>query len=124
MKGNEVHERDILPSELRDLAKRLTKSSKGGRFRRKVKKELQAQMEQEMHLKENERKIRGELERHTARFLDHRLSPLLEITRAFAAFLGAPSKQADRPFRELVRLWVKILLNGQRHFDQQFNHFF
>ena len=91
----------------------------------KLKDKLQAQMKKERHLEENERQIRDGIWRDTDRLLDHRLSPLLELTRALASFLGAPLRHADRPFLELVQVWAKVRTNREEYyFELQFNHFF
>ena len=123
--ATEVHEREILPSELVPLAKGLRKSLTGAQLKTKLKDKLQAQMKKEEDLEEDERQIRDGVRRDTDRFLDHRLSPLLEFTRALASFIGAPLRQADRPFQELVRVWAKARVNRERYYyELQFNQFF
>ena len=45
-----------------------------------------------------------ELKRDTDRFLDHRLIPILELTRALTSFLGAPLRKVQmRHSRSLSR---------------------
>ncbi len=125
VKGTEVHERDILPSTLVPLAKGLSKSLTGNQFQKKLKEELQKRIEKERDLEKNERKISDGLKRDTDRFLNHRLIPFLELTRALASFLGAPLRQADTPFQELVRVWAKVRTRREVfHYKSQFNSFF
>ena len=125
VKGTKVHARDILPSELVPLAKGLSKSLTRDQLQKKLKDKLQKRIKKERDLEDNERQIRDEFKRNTDRFLDHRLIPLLELTRALASFLGAPLRQADRPFQELVRVWAKVRTNREGYYYEfQFNSFF
>ena len=125
IKSTEVHERDILPSELVLLTKGLRKSLTGDQFKRKLRDKIQAQMKKGRDLEENKWQIRDEFGRDTDRFLNYRLASLLELTRVLASFLGAPLRQADRPFKELVRVWAKARANREGyHYKLQVNHFF
>lgn len=125
VKDTKVHERDILPRELVPLAKGLRRSLKGDEFTKKLKNKMQAQMEREKDLEENERQIREETRNQADRFLNYRLASLLELTRVLASFLGAPLGQADSPFQEIVRVWVKTRTNWEGyHYEAQFNYFF
>ena len=124
VKGTEIHERDILPSELVPMAKGLSKSLTGDQLKKKLKDKLQTQIKKERDLEENERQMRDGVKRDTDRFLDHRLVPLLELTRALASFLGTPLRQADTPFQELVRVWAKVRTNREGYYyESQFNQF-
>ncbi|MDE0611246.1 MAG: transcriptional regulator, partial [Gammaproteobacteria bacterium] len=125
VKGTEVYERDILPCELIPLAKRLRKSLTGDEFKKQLKDKIQAQMEKERDLKENEWQIREETRNQTDRFLNYRLTPLLKLTRVLASFLGAPLGQADRPFQEIIRVWAEARTTWEgHHYEAQFNYFF
>ena len=125
VKGTKIHERDILPSELVPMAKGLSKSLTGDQLKKKLKDKLQTQIKKERDLEENERQMRDGVKHDTDRFLDHRLIPLLELTRALASFLGTPLRQADTPFQELVRVWAKVRTNREGYYyESQFNHFF
>ena len=123
--GTEVHARDILPSELYRLAKGIDKSLPLDQLQKKLKEKLQRQIEKDKDLEENERQIRDGVERDTDRFLDHRLAPLLELTRAFASFLESREGQADRPFKELVSVWARVRTNWEGyHYESQISRFF
>ena len=124
--GTEVHERDVLPSELVTSAKGLSRSLTGHEFKKKLKARLQAQMKKESGLNEKERQIRDEGVRDIDQFLDYRLADLLKLTRALASFLGTPLGQGDRPFQDLVRVWEQLRTNheGYYYYELQFNDFF
>ncbi len=123
--STEVHQRDILPSELYGLAKGIDKSLPRDQFQKKLKEKLQKQIDRDRDLAENERQIREGVERDIDRFLNHRLGPLLELTRAFASFLGSRVGQADRPFTELVNVWARVRTNPEGyHIESQISRFF
>ena len=125
VKGTEVQARDILPSELYGLAKGIDKSLPLDQLQMKLKEKLQKQIDLDKELAENERQIRGGVEPDTDRFLDHRLAPLLELTRAFASFLGSRVGQADRPFKKLINVWKRVRTNREGyHYESQISRFF
>ena len=116
--GTDVNERDILPSGLVPLAKGLSNSLTCDQFQKKLKEKLETRIK-------NDRQISDGVKDNTDRFLNHRLIPLLELTSALAAFLGAPLMQADTAFQELVRVWAKVRTNREGYFSEtQFNSFF
>ena len=125
LNGTEVHERDIFPIELVPLAKGLRRSLTGSQLNRRLKHKLQAQMKKEVNLKESGRQSRDKVRRDTERFLDHRVVPLVKLTRALASFLGADLGQVDGPFQDLVRVWVRVRRNREEYYNEgQFNRFF
>ena len=123
--GTEVYGRDILPRELYPMAKRSRKCSPQDQLKRKLKENLQSQIEHETKLQTDERQLSDEFRRNTDRFLDHRLDPLLDLTRALAALLRATYRKADRPFQELVRVWANVRTKQEAYYyELQFNQFF
>lgn len=125
VKDVDVLGHDILPGELLPLAGRLKKSLTSNELKNRLKQKLQEQIKKEQGLAEKERQIRDEFARKADRFIDYRLVPLLELTRALSAFLGASLRQADKPFQELVRIWAQVRTDREGyHSELQFNHFF
>ena len=123
--GTKLHERDVLPEELLPLAKGIRRSLTGDQFKKVLKDRLQTQMKKERGTRESEPKLQEDIVGNTDRLLDYRLSPLLELTRALADFLGAPLRQADGPFQELVRVWVRLrLIREGYYYELKFNRFF
>jgi hypothetical protein len=125
VKGTALHERDILPAELIPLSKGLSRSIPGYDFRKKLKAKLEKQFQKQRDKEdEQEKQISAELKASADRFIDKRLVPILELTRAFAGLLAAPQRQADHPFRELINAWVKVRALREGYSTQKFNHFF
>lgn len=123
--GTELYGRDILPSELFPMAKRLTRSLPHDQLKQELKTRLHTQIKREKKLQDHERHFSDEFRRNTDRFLDYRLGPLLELTRALASLLGATFRQADRPFQELIRVWANVRTNREGYYyELQFNQFF
>ncbi len=124
-KGGEVHERDILPMELAQLAKGLRKSLTCDQLQKHLKYRVQARTKAKSKREHQARENHAEFERATDHFFKHRCVPLLELTRALASFLEAPLKCADKPFRELVLVWVKIRSGRENcYHETRFNNFF
>lgn len=125
VKGTKALERDILPRDLVPFAKRISTSMAGDQFKKELKKKIDREIQKERDAEVSEKHIREGLKEDTNRFLDHRLTPLLELTQALASFLGSPLRQADKPFQHLVRVWAIVRTNREGYYyQQQFNHFF
>ena len=125
VKGTNVQERDILPEELVPLEKGMRKSLAGNEFRKKLRERLRMEVKNEGDRGDSERRLRDGFQRDTDRFLDQRLVPLLELTRALASLLGAPVGQADESFRELVRVWARVRTKREGfYYELQFNTLF
>lgn len=123
--GVAVHERDILPNDLRPFAKGVGRALHDKEFKEALKTRIAKQIQKQRKSPEPNKKLRNELKADADRFLDHRLTPFLELTQALAAFLRAPLRQADRPFQDLVRLWANVRKNKEGYYyEYQFNHFF
>ena len=57
-------------------------------------------------------------------FLTQSLEPLLALTRAFSAVLGANSRRLDKTFRELIRVWEASPKNCDPYRDRRTDNFF
>ena len=125
VKGVEVHERDILPKELAPFARGLSRRLSSDAFKKKLNQRIEAQRERERDLQYHERQIPSEDGRGAERFLNHRLAPLLELTRALAAVVGTATRHADEPFQELINVWARVRMTREGYYREvQFNHFF
>jgi hypothetical protein len=125
VKGTELLERDILPSDLVPFAKGMNRSLSGDQFKRELKRKIERQIQKKRDAAESEKRIRDGLKGDADRFLDHRLTPLFELTQALASFLGSPLRQADKPFQDLVMVWAKVRTHREGYYyEEQFNHFF
>ena len=125
VKGIEVHERDILPKELAPFAKGLGRRLSGDAFGKRLNQRIEAQRARERDLKFHEQQIPSESGRDAERFLNHRLAPLLELTRALASVLATATRRADGPFQELVNVWARVRMNREGDYREvQFNRFF
>lgn len=125
VKGTTLHERDILPAELLALSKGLSRSLTGNVFQKKLKERLDKKArKQRADEPEKDERISDELERYADRFIERRMAPVLQLTAALAKLLGASQRQADRPFRKLVDIWVQVRTLSEDYSTQKFNRFF
>ncbi|WP_419633976.1 hypothetical protein, partial [Thiolapillus sp.] len=125
MKGTAIHERDLLPKDLLVFAKRLPKSASFDQLKDGIKKNLDRKQKKDREAQDPKTRIRDSLRSDAEHLLDHRLAPLVELTRALAAFLAAPLYQADKPFRDLLNVWENNRKPKEnRYYERQFNPFF
>jgi hypothetical protein len=124
-KGTAIHERDVLPTELATLCKGLSKSISGVDFQTKLKAKLDKHTKKQRKDEDaQDQRISTELKTEAERFIDKRLAPILDLTRAFAKLLAAPHRKADRPFLDLVKVWGQVRTLKEDYSTPAFNHFF
>lgn len=123
--GIPVHERDILPSDLLPFAKRISTAVTGREFMQVVKKNIEREGRKERQKQDSEKTNIGRLKGCADRYFANREGPFLELTQALSLFLRSPRRQADKPFRDLVRLVSKNRVHKEGYYhEQQFNQFF
>ncbi|MDO9477182.1 MAG: hypothetical protein Q7L07_10765 [Pseudohongiella sp.] len=106
----EVHEKDLMPSELLDAASGIKNSLAGKDFRQELDKRLTKRMRTGKQDQENEKKpgsISYEEKQTAERFLNSRFEPLLDLTRKLSTVLRMPKGRADKSFKDLVESWVE-----------------
>ncbi len=122
--GAAIHERDLLPSDLLSFAKGLGRAHHG-EFRNALKQRVTRAIQKHRETKEPDKALHDGLSADADRFLGRRLPRFLELARALAAFLGAPRRHADRPFRALVHVLARLRKPEDGYYDErEFNHFF
>lgn len=106
----EVHEKDLMPSELREASSGIKNSLSGKNFRQELDKRLAKRVRTGKQSEENEKKpgsISHEEKQNAERFLNSHLEPLLDLTRKLSTVLRMPKGRADRAFKELITSWVE-----------------
>lgn len=126
--GRPIHEKDLLPRELKPICARIKNSVTGAAFREQAKKQVAkvTRSYQEDKAPEGEKKkglSRDEGERANA-FFDRRLESLVLLTRALAAFLAAPKGKGNREFVALVKAWESARKSRDPYRTQQLDDLF
>ena len=126
-KNEPVHERDVLPRELFPICSRMDKHVIGKEFRDKAKHRVSMYVRKET--KDADQKsppnaLSYEDSQSAERFLNERLEPLLALTRALSAVLGADSRGLDKAFRELIQTWEASSRSRDPYHTGDIKHFF
>jgi NACHT domain len=126
-KRRAVHEKDVIPRELVSVCARISRKLTGEAFRAKVKQQLprhaSAERDERGAKKYPRLLSRGEKE-EAERFVDRRLQPLLNLTRALARFLAAPARGVDDAFIELLETWEDVRKNRDPYQTRDFDNVF
>jgi hypothetical protein len=125
--GQPIHEKDLLPRELKPICARIKKNLTGAAFREEAKKQVAkvTRSYREDEAPEGQKKglSRDEGERANA-FFDRRLESLLLLTRALAAFLAAPKGGGNREFVALIKAWESARKSRDPYRTQQLDDLF
>ena len=125
LKGEEVREKHIVPTELVPICNGMKADLSGVDFRKELKEKLEKWLRASREEADIEKKtITYEKKREAEEFIDRRLTPLLELTKAFAAFLKAPVGKADNAFLTLLKAWVDARSIGDYYGTQKHDPFF
>ena len=127
VKKQPVHERDLLPQELVPICSRINKDVTGKAFHDKAKSRITNYLEKKA--KDNKqsapsKSLSYEDRQRAEQFMTQRLEPLLALTRALSAVLGANSRGLDKTFCELIRAWEASSKNRDPYRDGGTDHFF
>lgn len=124
-----IHEKDLLPKELKPVCTRIPKIISGKSFRVKAKEKL-SKLPRKPDFDDKEIKnipahsiSHGELQA-AERFLDIRLEPLLALTEAFATALSASVGSIDKRFVELVEVWEQSRKKQRQYLLEDIDPFF
>lgn len=107
-KRTDIHEKDLLPKELVPICTQIGRRLTGKAFRDKAKDRLSKIPRKPRDGDEapaHPHAMSYEENQSAERFLAVRLEPLLELTKALSAALGASSRQIDKCFIRLVEAW-------------------
>lgn len=125
--GKDIAERDLLPQELLPHAKGVARSVSLEDLKATIKRRISTQQKKEWERDKEEakRRSRDSLSSEADHFLGYRLPSLIRFTRALAALWAAPRGSADKPFKELLDVWVDTRKNKEnRYYEHQFNPYF
>jgi len=107
LKGEDVTERDILPAELEPVLVHIKAGVAGPELTVKIKKALEDEARANSKDGDSGRKtLSPERRQEVQAFIDQKLAPILELTRAFSGVLGARVGKADQALHRLIRAWV------------------
>ena len=126
-KKEPLHERDVLPKELSSICSRIGKHITEKEFRDKAKNRISKHVRKETKDEEQKacsNKLSYEERQNAERFLNHRLAPLLALTKALSAFLGAHARGLDKAFLELINIWEDSSKNHDPYRVGEIEHFF
>ena len=125
IKGTEVREKDIIPSDLVGISKGMRNDLEGAAFRKNFKKRLEKHLHATKGKSDSKANaLTHEQKSEAERFLSERLEPLLTLTRALTGLLSAPRGKADKPFTVLLDAWAKTGSQRERYGIREFSHFF
>ena len=119
-----VTEQTILPQEIIDIGARVPDGTKGDAFRKALKTELEEHFKAQKGLPDEKRHMSYETKREAERFINEQHAPLLEISQAFTAMLSTSARRVDKPFLELVDVWMKLRIKRERYSDVHETHQF
>lgn len=120
-----ITEHMLLPKELIDIGARVSKGTIGDAFRKELKAELEKGFKSQKELPDKKQSISYDTKRDAGRFIDELLEPLVEITQAFTTLLSSEEGNADKPFLELIDVWMKLRMKRNLYSDvHETNRFF
>jgi hypothetical protein len=112
---NMVTERDLLPQELVEAGGHVKEGTHGNEYRKLLTEEVVAYVKSQQDAQVPGIHWSYDKQRDAQRFIDDRLGPLCELTRALSVFLAAQAGRADKPFVALVEVWQRLRQNHDRH---------
>ena len=127
IKNTPIHEKDLLPKELVSICSRIPKRVKGQEFIKKVKNRVSKHIQTVNDDKNKESRSVGlshEDRQIVDNFLNHRLNPLLALTKAFSAVLGANSSSLDNAYIELIDTWEESTKNHYPYRSDETKQYF
>ena len=123
-----VHERDLLPRELFQICARIGRSVTGKAFRDRAMQRVESCVKGESKKDKPEtsgaRSLSYDDGQAAERFLVHYLDPLVALTRALSAVLGARSRRVTEAFGELIQEWVTCTERVRGYEDGRTEPFF
>jgi len=124
--GLSITEHMLLPSELIEVGARIADGIHGDAFRKSVKAELEKPSRTEETPQDQKKPTMSyDTRRAAERFIDDRLSPLLDMARGLSVVCRSRVGKADESFLDLVDLWAKYRIKRERYSEaRERDHFF
>ncbi|WP_419629953.1 hypothetical protein [Thiolapillus sp.] len=126
-KNAAIHEKDLLPKELYPICGRISKQVTGKEFIKKAKEHLSRHVRATRKEKGKEPRTEGlrhDQSQNAERFLNHRLEPLLALTKALSSLLGATPLGLGKAFRQFVQIWEECSKNRDHYRSERIDFFF
>jgi hypothetical protein len=125
LKGEQVREKDIVPTELVPICNGMKADLTGAEFSKELKERLEKRWRETREEADTDKKtISYEEKSEAEQFIDRRLAHVLELTKAFAVLLRAPVGKADHAFLTLLKAWADARrigdYYGKRKYDRVF----
>jgi hypothetical protein len=125
LKDEEVREKHIVPTELVPICIGMKGDLSAAEFRKELKKRVEKRWRaRHQDTNTDSKTMTYEKKREAEEFIDRRLTPLLELTKAFAGVLGAPLGKADSAFLTLLKAWADARSRGGYYGQRQHDPFF
>ena len=122
-----LHEKDILPNEMVPLCSRISRELTGAAFRDNVRQRLPKYICKARDKQRPTKRIptlSHEEKQYADRFIDHRLEPLLSLTKALSSVLAASSRSVNKAFMELLKAWEDARKKRDPSLTGEIDHFF
>lgn len=122
-----LHEKDVLPWEIVPICFRISRTLTGAAFRDSAKERLPKYVlkaRNKPHLAKHRHTIGDDEKEYAARFINHRLEPLLSLTRALSSVLMASSRSVDEAFADLIKTWETACKHEDSHLTGRTDRFF
>ncbi len=124
-----IHEKDLLPKELKLICTRIPKTISGKAFREKAKEKLSKFPCKPDYDNKDIKNVPANAISHgerqeAIRFLSNRIEPLLALTEALSAALVASAGSIDKRFVELVEVWEQARKKPGQRENQDIDRFF
>ncbi len=122
-----LHEKDVLPKEMVPVCSHISRELVGAAFREKVKQRLPKFVRKERNEERSAKHahtLSHEEKQYADRFIDHRLEPLLSLTKALSSVLAASSRSVNKAFMELLKAWEDARKKRDPSLTGEIDHFF
>ena len=122
-----LHEKDILPNEMVPLCSRISRELTGAAFRDNVRQRLPKYICKARDKQRPTKRIptlSHEEKQCADRFINHRLEPLLSLTKALSSVLAASSRSVNKAFMKLLKAWEDARKKRDPSRSGEIDHFF
>ena len=106
-KGKDIHEKDILPLELKNYLRHISKKLTSKVFVEKAREKISAISNENRENSTNElpTSLNYKNKREAGIFITYKLEPLLNFTRALSSTLAASPRKINRIFQSFIDIW-------------------
>jgi hypothetical protein len=110
---------NVFPKELLDIGRSIDASISGDTLRKAVLQKLESQYKAQRPAEDGKKRISYEDKSRMEAFLNQRLERLLRVARAFEQVVSASAGRADRPFIQLLDVWIESAKKQDEYTDRK-----